>query len=309
MEWGIVSYIIRYYFNPCSTGSHLYPANTNTLRSRALPSRTYPTLMGLAFGFCLASLVQKRMGGSHPLPVGSPTFRTFFHSHLFCTLIVSHFKGFVKREFFFLRTFFTRCTSSPILVSLVGDFPLDIISIPHPTSKVKYFFQDFFRLAPANWCPGERKRGSNPLNLCDVTKSCAQARELHDCLCASMNGVMGSVIATEGSILSVENYGISLHSFYLLLFSFCAFIIAWDCGFVNSFFKKNFFLDDPGEKKDLAQSLSSSQALVLLEQVEMRYFSQWASHFANFSQNSLNSSWFINHRSTSSSCSQTQITI
>ena len=33
MEWGIVSYIIRYYFNPCGTGSHLYSANTNTLRS------------------------------------------------------------------------------------------------------------------------------------------------------------------------------------------------------------------------------------------------------------------------------------
>ena len=30
---GIVSYIIRYYFNPCGTGSHLYTANTNTLRS------------------------------------------------------------------------------------------------------------------------------------------------------------------------------------------------------------------------------------------------------------------------------------
>ena len=32
-EWGIVSCIIRYYFNPCGTGSHLYTANTNTLRS------------------------------------------------------------------------------------------------------------------------------------------------------------------------------------------------------------------------------------------------------------------------------------
>ena len=33
MEWGIVTYIIRYYFNTCGTGLHLYPANTNTLRS------------------------------------------------------------------------------------------------------------------------------------------------------------------------------------------------------------------------------------------------------------------------------------
>lgn len=43
------------------------------------------------------------------------------------TLIVSHFKEFVKREFFFLRTFFTRCTSSPILVSLVGTFLLTFL--------------------------------------------------------------------------------------------------------------------------------------------------------------------------------------
>jgi hypothetical protein len=33
MEWGIVSHIIRYCFNPCGTGSHLYTANANTLRS------------------------------------------------------------------------------------------------------------------------------------------------------------------------------------------------------------------------------------------------------------------------------------
>ena len=46
---GIVSCIIRYYFNPCGTGSHLYPANTNTLRSRTLSSRSYTTLVGLGF--------------------------------------------------------------------------------------------------------------------------------------------------------------------------------------------------------------------------------------------------------------------
>ena len=57
MGWGIVSYIIRYYFNPCGTGSHLYPANTNTLRSRTLSSRSYSTLVGLAFSFSLASLI------------------------------------------------------------------------------------------------------------------------------------------------------------------------------------------------------------------------------------------------------------
>ena len=72
MEWGIVSYIIRYYFNPCGTGPHLYSANTNTLRSVhrnkdllalvgthifvvALPSPFVPllyhTLRGLSRGF------------------------------------------------------------------------------------------------------------------------------------------------------------------------------------------------------------------------------------------------------------------
>jgi hypothetical protein len=84
MEWGIVSYIIRYYFNPCGTGSHLYSANTNTLRSRTLSSRTYTTLVGFAFGFRLASL--------------------------FCTLIVSQLGRFVKRFLKFLsKDFFTRC--------------------------------------------------------------------------------------------------------------------------------------------------------------------------------------------------------
>jgi hypothetical protein len=32
-EWGIVSHIIPYCFNPWGTGSHLYTANANTLRS------------------------------------------------------------------------------------------------------------------------------------------------------------------------------------------------------------------------------------------------------------------------------------
>ena len=42
---------------PCGTGSHLYTANANTLRSRTLSSRSNTTLVGLAFGFCLASLI------------------------------------------------------------------------------------------------------------------------------------------------------------------------------------------------------------------------------------------------------------
>ena len=53
MEWGIVSYIIRYYFNPCGTGSHLYSANTNTLRSdrgvKVLQSLVGHPLIGLPY--------------------------------------------------------------------------------------------------------------------------------------------------------------------------------------------------------------------------------------------------------------------
>jgi hypothetical protein len=53
MEWGIVSHIIRYYFNPCGTGSHLYSANTNTLRSdhwvKVLQSLVGHPLIGLPY--------------------------------------------------------------------------------------------------------------------------------------------------------------------------------------------------------------------------------------------------------------------
>jgi len=72
MDWGIVSYIIRYYFNPCGTGSHLYSANTNTLRSDR-GAKVLLTLVGLSFWDCLA------------LP--------------FCTLIVSQLGRFVKNFF------------------------------------------------------------------------------------------------------------------------------------------------------------------------------------------------------------------
>ena len=47
----------------------------------------------------------------------APTFRTFFHSHLFCTLIVSHFKGFVKREIEIFSTFFALLLSVPLLLN------------------------------------------------------------------------------------------------------------------------------------------------------------------------------------------------
>ena len=62
---GIVSCIIPYYFNPWGTGSHLYPANTNTLRS-GHRVEVLPTLVGLSLWDCLALA--------------------------FCILIISHFR-------------------------------------------------------------------------------------------------------------------------------------------------------------------------------------------------------------------------
>jgi hypothetical protein len=126
MEWGIVSYIIRYYFNPCGTGSHLYSANTNTLRSRTLSSRTYPTLVGLAFGFCLASL--------------------------FVPLLY-HNLGDLSRGFFiFFRLSFRALVSAASLayphpkVETLGSVvpPLDNDSISQTAPKVKNFFQKIF---------------------------------------------------------------------------------------------------------------------------------------------------------------------
>jgi hypothetical protein len=42
------------------------------------------------------------------------------------TYIIPHLSGFVKRNFRFRRTFFTRCTLSPIMVSLVGTSSLHL---------------------------------------------------------------------------------------------------------------------------------------------------------------------------------------
>ena len=43
-----VSCVSSTLFQPARSGSHLYSANRNTLRSRTLSSRSYPTLVGLA---------------------------------------------------------------------------------------------------------------------------------------------------------------------------------------------------------------------------------------------------------------------
>ena len=67
---GIVSCVIPYYFNRRGTGSHLYTAHTNTVRS----------------GHWESVLL------AH---VGFPVWDC--RSLAFCTLIVSHSKGFVKR--------------------------------------------------------------------------------------------------------------------------------------------------------------------------------------------------------------------
>ena len=108
---GIVSCIIRYYFNPCGTGSHLYPANTNTLRSRTLSSRSYTTLVGLGFS-------------------PSPCFPL-------CAFIIARIRLFVKHFFFaksyiFPRRYLARISwqfflsngaqSQPILAELARGF-------------------------------------------------------------------------------------------------------------------------------------------------------------------------------------------
>ena len=56
VQSGIVSHIIRYYFNPCGAGSHLYTANANTLRS-ASSGRSYIALVGFPVLGCLPSAV------------------------------------------------------------------------------------------------------------------------------------------------------------------------------------------------------------------------------------------------------------
>ena len=89
MEWGIVSYIIRYYFNPCGTGSHLYSANTNTLRS-------------VHWVKVLLALVGTHTRGRLALP--------------FCILIISQTLRFVKTFFnFFWLKVGLEPTSRPIL--------------------------------------------------------------------------------------------------------------------------------------------------------------------------------------------------
>ena len=51
--WSIVSHIIPYYFNSWGTGSHLYPANANTLRS-GHQAKVLRTLVGRSLWDCLA---------------------------------------------------------------------------------------------------------------------------------------------------------------------------------------------------------------------------------------------------------------
>lgn len=58
--------------------------------------------------------------------------------------IVPQLVGFVKRELFFLRTFFTRCTSSPILVSLVGTSLLTFL-LYHNLWGLSRGFGNFFK--------------------------------------------------------------------------------------------------------------------------------------------------------------------
>ena len=135
-----VSCVSPTFFQPVGSGSHLYTANRNTLRSRTLSSRSYMTLVGqpLLSG-CLASLIciliisqtlrfvktfliffcwrcdsnahhpfaDSTEDTSHrwenPTRTGGVAYRGTLRNRstpsVFCTLIVSHFKGFVKRKF------------------------------------------------------------------------------------------------------------------------------------------------------------------------------------------------------------------
>ena len=109
---GIVSHIIRYCFNPCGTGSHLYTANANTLRS-------------VHRNKDLLALVGTHTRGRLALP--------------FCTLIVSQLGRFVKGFFKKSLKKFVGC-----LTERGSGFlhPLDTNSIPQTTLKVKYFFKN-----------------------------------------------------------------------------------------------------------------------------------------------------------------------
>ena len=86
MGLAFVSCVSSTFFQPARSGSHLYSAHRNTMRS-GHGAEVLLTLVGLSLWDCLALS--------------------------FCTLIVSHFKGFVKRFFELFRSVGRFCFTSP----------------------------------------------------------------------------------------------------------------------------------------------------------------------------------------------------
>ena len=168
-----VSCVSSTFFQSARSGSHLYPAHRNTVRSGHRVMVLH-TLVGirhlrgcLTLAFCafiiahswlfvkhffvksyifsrryLTRTSPKENGRESPSPSQldtiAPTFRTFFHSHLFCTLIVSHFKAFVKRFFtFFFLAFPSLCGGTSLPLDCQRDFsrtwyslfPFDILIV------------------------------------------------------------------------------------------------------------------------------------------------------------------------------------
>ena len=119
MEWGIVSHIIRYYFNPCGTGSHLYSANTNTLRSvhwvevllalvgTHISWSPHPPLLCFHYtthcGICQALFCQSLYFSEKPLDLNLVVFRGSFPSPAWNTPIISQLRRFVKGFLTFLQ--------------------------------------------------------------------------------------------------------------------------------------------------------------------------------------------------------------
>ena len=110
-----VSCVSSTFFQPARSGSHLYTANRNTLRSGHRVMVLH-TLVGI-----------RHLRGCLTLA--------------FCTLIVSHFKGFVKGFLTFSQNFFSRAPT-PVLHSqwqaFVYGYPLPLTMIvyhrPHTKS-------------------------------------------------------------------------------------------------------------------------------------------------------------------------------
>ena len=110
-----VSCVSSTLFQPARSGSHLYTANRNTLRSRTLSSRSYPTLVGLAT----------------PLLPCFPHLHPYYNTRMGICQEVSNI---------FFKSFGRPQLRSHILS------PLDTLIISQVFRLVKGFFQNIFEL-------------------------------------------------------------------------------------------------------------------------------------------------------------------